>query len=94
VVDGCRGAVRAVAVRAGLGVARGPAQALLQADRHGIAGYLADDFADVGLDRELMLTASYDGGASWTSPIQANDNASPPMSSSPISAPHPTARSA
>ena len=25
----------------------------------------------------VMLTASYDGGATWTSPIQVNDNASP-----------------
>jgi hypothetical protein len=34
-----------------------------------------EDFsAGVG---NVMLTASYDGGATWTSPIQVNDNASP-----------------
>jgi hypothetical protein len=33
-----------------------------------------DDSAGVS---NIMLTASYDGGTSWTSPIQVNDNASP-----------------
>jgi hypothetical protein len=34
-----------------------------------------EDFS-AGVDN-VMLTASYDGGATWTSPIQVNDNASP-----------------
>ncbi len=34
-----------------------------------------EDFS-AGVDN-VMLTASYDGGSSWTSPIQVNDNASP-----------------
>jgi hypothetical protein len=33
---------------------RGAAEALLQADRHGVAGLLADDLAELGLDRELV----------------------------------------
>jgi hypothetical protein len=34
-----------------------------------------EDFS-AGVDN-VMITASYDGGATWTSPIQVNDNASP-----------------
>jgi hypothetical protein len=34
-----------------------------------------EDFS-AGVDN-VMLTASYDGGATWTAPIQVNDNASP-----------------
>jgi hypothetical protein len=36
--------------------------------------YVAYEDFSTGVDN-VMLTASYDGGASWTSPIQVNDNA-------------------
>jgi hypothetical protein len=36
--------------------------------------YVAYEDFSVGADN-VMLTASYDGGATWTSPIQVNDNA-------------------
>jgi hypothetical protein len=38
--------------------------------------YVAYEDFSAGVDN-MMLTASYDGGATWTSPIQVNDNASP-----------------
>ena len=38
--------------------------------------YVAYEDFSAGVDN-VMLTASYDGGATWTSPIQVNDNASP-----------------
>jgi hypothetical protein len=38
--------------------------------------YVAYEDFSAGADN-VMLTASYDGGATWTSPIQVNDNASP-----------------
>jgi hypothetical protein len=38
--------------------------------------YVAYEDFSAGVDN-VMLTASYDGGATWTSPIQVNDNAAP-----------------
>jgi hypothetical protein len=38
--------------------------------------YVAYEDFSAGVDN-VMLTASYDGGATWTSPIQVNDNAGP-----------------
>ena len=38
--------------------------------------YVAYEDFSAGVDN-VMLTASYDGGAHWTSPIQVNDNATP-----------------
>jgi hypothetical protein len=38
--------------------------------------YVAYEDFSAGVDN-VMLTASYDGGATWTGPIQVNDNASP-----------------
>ncbi|GEM_PF-492512 len=38
--------------------------------------YVAYEDFSTGVDN-VMLTASYDGGVTWTSPIQVNDNASP-----------------
>lgn len=38
--------------------------------------YVAYEDFSAGVDN-VLLTASYDGGATWTSPIQVNDNASP-----------------
>jgi len=37
--------------------------------------YVAYEDFSAGVDN-VMLTASYDGGATWTSPVQVNDNAS------------------
>jgi hypothetical protein len=45
-------------------------------DAHGAYPlYVAYEDYSAGVDN-VMMTASYDGGASWTSPVQANDNAS------------------
>ncbi len=38
--------------------------------------YVAYEDFSAGADN-VMLTASYDGGATWTGPVQVNDNASP-----------------
>jgi hypothetical protein len=38
--------------------------------------YVAYEDFSAGADN-VMLTASYDGGTTWTSPVQVNDNASP-----------------
>jgi hypothetical protein len=38
--------------------------------------YVAYEDFGTGVDN-VMLTASYDGGATWTTPIRVNDNASP-----------------
>ena len=38
--------------------------------------YIAYEDYSAGIGN-VLLTASYDGGASWTTPIQVNDNASP-----------------
>ncbi len=38
--------------------------------------YLSYEDYSAGVDN-ILLTASYDGGATWTAPIQVNDNASP-----------------
>jgi hypothetical protein len=38
--------------------------------------YLAYEDDSTGVD-DVLLTASYDGGATWSSPIQVNDNATP-----------------
>src|SRR5438445_10639764 len=57
VVDGYGGSVRPVPVGASTAGAVGlapRAEALVQADGHGVAGLLADDLADLGLDRKLV----------------------------------------
>jgi hypothetical protein len=38
--------------------------------------YVAYEDGSAGVDN-ILLTASYDGGASWSAPIQVNDNAAP-----------------